>query len=94
MRGLMRRAAVMAATAGLLAAGTVTVAARAAAASTVSVIQAPLPANAGSSPGVSVGSVSCASPGNCTAVGAAQAKISLMHHADPVNIRRASTTES
>jgi hypothetical protein len=33
-------------------------------------MEAPLPANANSNPGVILSSVSCASVGNCTAVGA------------------------
>jgi hypothetical protein len=43
-----------------------------------------------------VGSHASTSPANPAflATGSAQAKISLTHHADPVNIRRASTTES
>jgi hypothetical protein len=77
MRGLIRvrRAAVAmvaAAGAGALTAGMVMVAAgatAAGAAATVAGVGAPLPANAGSNPGASVGSVSCASAGNCTAVG-------------------------
>ena len=77
MRSLIRvrRAAVAmvaAAGAGALAAGMVTVAAgatAAGAAATVAGVEAPLPANAGSDPGVALGSLSCASAGNCTAVG-------------------------
>jgi uncharacterized repeat protein (TIGR01451 family) len=73
MRGLMRRAAVMAAAAGasVLAAGMVTVATAttAGAAATVAGVEAPLPANAASNPGVSLNSVSCASAANCTAAG-------------------------
>jgi hypothetical protein len=43
-----------------------------------------------------VGSHASTSPENpaFAAAGPAQARISLMHQADPVNIRRASTTES
>ena len=43
-----------------------------------------------------VGSHASTSPANPApaATGSDQARISLMHHADPENIRRASTTES
>ena len=43
-----------------------------------------------------VGSHASTSPANpaLAATGSAQARISLMHYADPENIRRASTTES
>ena len=77
MRSLIRirRAAVAmvaAAGAGALAAGMVTVAAgatAAGAAATVPGVEAPLPANAGSDPGAGLDSATCASAGNCTAVG-------------------------
>ena len=77
MRSLIRvrRAAVAmvaAAGAGALAAGMVTAATgttAAGAAATVAGVEAPLPANAGSDPGASLNSLSCASAGNCTAVG-------------------------
>ena len=80
MRSLMRCVTVgVAAAAGAwaLTAGMVTTAAAAtaaaatttAAAATVAGVEAPLPANAASDPDVSVNSVSCASAGNCTAVG-------------------------
>ena len=72
MRGLIGRAAVaVAAVAGaaVLAAGMLTVAAGAAAAATVAGVEAPLPANAASNRALNVQSVSCASAGNCTAVG-------------------------
>jgi hypothetical protein len=70
MRDLMRRAAVTmaaAAAAGVLAAGMA--AGAAAATTTVTPAEAPLPANAASNPEAGLGSVSCASAGNCTAVG-------------------------
>jgi uncharacterized protein YjbI with pentapeptide repeats len=77
MRDLIRRAAgmaVAAAGAGVLAAGLMTAApGTAAAATTLTAAGAVLPAGVvldpGSSPAVSLASVSCASAGNCTAVG-------------------------
>ena len=75
MRGLVRRVAItMATVAGVsvLAAGTVVAAtgsAGAAAAATVTGMEAALPANAAPAPAVTVDSVSCASAGNCAAVG-------------------------
>ena len=76
MRGLIRRIpgrVAAAAAAGVLAAGTLVAAAAgtgvAAAATTMSAAEAVLPGNAASSPFASLQSVSCASAGNCTAVG-------------------------
>ena len=72
MRGLIGRAAVAVAAvtgAAVLAAGMLTVAAGADAAATVAAVEAPLPANAGSNTTVEMRSVSCASAGNCAAVG-------------------------
>src|SRR5260221_5286127 len=76
MRSLIRGAAVTvvaAAGTGVLAAGMVAAApvasGVAAAAAAVTGIEAPLPANAASNPFANVSSVSCASAGNCTAVG-------------------------
>jgi hypothetical protein len=72
IRSLICRAAVTVAAASMLAAGTVAIAAEPAgaeAAATVTTIEAALPANAGPSPDASVVSVSCASAGNCAAVG-------------------------
>src|ERR1700745_3950560 len=72
MRGLIRRAFVTIGAAGVLAAGMVAAGAGAtgaAAATTVTATEAALPANAGSNPVVNLPSVSCASAGNCTAVG-------------------------
>ena len=63
MRALIRRAFVTIGAAGVLAAGMV------AAAAAVTGTEAALPANAGSNPEVTLSSVSCASAGNCTAVG-------------------------
>jgi hypothetical protein len=72
MRDLIRRGVSLAAAAGacVLAAGMVAgLPGTAAAATTLTAVEAPLPANAGASPYPNMASVSCASVGNCTAVG-------------------------
>jgi homospermidine synthase len=73
MRDLIRRAFVTIGAAGVLAAGMVAAGAgatgAAAAATTVTATEAALPANTASNPAVNLTSVSCASAGNCTAVG-------------------------
>jgi hypothetical protein len=72
MRDLIRRGVSLAAAAWacVLAAGMVAgLPGTAAAATTLTAVEAPLPANAGTSPYPNLASVSCAAAGNCTAVG-------------------------